>query len=66
MEISDYALQLEDQHAGQRSEPARSSRGRKPFVLSEKAERGLIRVFDYTTVPFNTLAKAVEQARGPG
>lgn len=41
-------------------------RGRRPFMLPEEVERGLLRFLDYTDVPFDDIADAVEQSDGPG
>ncbi len=35
-------------------------------MLPEEVERGLLRFLDYTDVPFDDIADAVEQSDGPG
>ena len=53
----------QDDHSEELSQP---KRGKKPFIISKSVERGIVRLIDYTNVPFDLLAKAVDQAKGPG
>ena len=57
------ALSHQDDHS---EELSQSKRGKKPFIVSKSVERGIVRIIDYTNVSFDQLAKAVEQAKGPG
>lgn len=42
-----------------------SKRGRKPFDFPEEVDHGILRIYNTTDVPFDTLAKASERAGGP-
>ena len=42
-----------------------STRGRKPFEISEEVDRGLVRVLNSTDVSLDKVAQAVEDSGGP-
>jgi hypothetical protein len=48
---------------GRTNEP--QVRGRRPYKLATKMELYLIRLFNYTDVPFDGIADAVERSHGP-